>query len=113
VGLAAVWGFRHHLDLADLDASLFELSACGANVSDDQLQALERARLHVRDDSLTHDYRTAGPGRRERDDPIPFADLRVVVHVEAELLLVERLGAIDIRYGHHHHFERPIHEPSP
>ena len=83
------------------------------DVGDDQLQALERARRHVRDDPFADDDRAARPRRGELDDPVALADLSVVVHVEAELLGVKGLGTVHVRDGHHNDFERPIHDASP
>jgi hypothetical protein len=53
------------------------------------------------------------PGGGELNDPVPLADLGVVVDVEPELLGVERLRTVHVRDGDPHHFERPIHEASP
>jgi hypothetical protein len=39
-----------------------------------------------------------------------FADLGVVVDLEAELLGVEGFGAVHVGDGDHHHLERPVHE---
>jgi dihydrofolate reductase len=103
----------HHLDLADLHPSPSELGMGRPDVRDHELQALERARCHVRDDPLTDDDRAARSGRGELDDPVALAHRGVVVDVEAELLGVEGLRAVHVRDGDDHHFESPVHEMAP
>ncbi len=105
--------FPHDLDLADVHPALCELRACRVKVSYDQLQALEGARRHIRDDPLAHDDRAAGSGRGELDYSVSLADLGVVIDVEAEPLGIERLGTFDVRDGNDHHFKRPVHQASP
>src|ERR671918_1019377 len=67
----------HDLDLADLNPSLYELSTCRVKIGDDQLQTPEGTSRHFGDDSLSHDDRAAGSGRRELNHPTPLDDLGV------------------------------------
>src|SRR3712207_4418116 len=86
------------LDLADLDSALDELRVCLSDVRDDQLEALEGAWRHVRNDALADHDRAAGARRRQLDEPVARAwRVDVVVKVEAELVGVEGLGSVDVR----------------
>ena len=51
----------------------------------------------------------AEPGRRELHEADLVADPVVVVGVEAGLLGVERLRAVDVRDGDRHQLELPVH----
>jgi hypothetical protein len=108
IGLRAR-ALAQELDIADVDLSLGELGSRRVDVGDDQLQALERARRHVRDDAFAHHDRAARPGWRELHDPVALADRCVVVHTEAELFCVERLGTIHVGDGDDDDFKRPVH----
>lgn len=71
------------------------------------MQTLERARrLRV-----PHDRDGAGRARRRQlHDTKVVAGAVVDVHMKAELLGIESLGAIHVRDGNHHEFERPVHD---
>jgi hypothetical protein len=98
-------------DVADLHAARHELRVRLADVRDDELQALQRARRHVRDDAALADHdRAARAGRRQLDDAGTVADTGVVVDGEAELLGVELLGAVDVRHRDDDDFQSPVHE---
>src|SRR6185503_9484000 len=105
---AAVIGAEDH-DLAALDAAIDELLPCRPCIRDHELQAADRARLHLalRGQVTEHD-RAARATRRELDD---VHELRggVVVEVESDLVAVERDRPIDIADGQDHDFERPVH----
>jgi DNA-binding CsgD family transcriptional regulator len=79
-------------------------------VGDDKLQALDRPRCHTRDDPLADHDRAPRTGRSQLDDAIVVIDRRVVVDLEAELVGVESLGAIQVTDRHDHHFEGPVHD---
>ena len=95
-------------DLAHLDAPADELRARCVDVGDDQLEASDGARLHLRQPFADHD-RAGRPRRRQLDDARLGAGPGVVVRVEAELLGVEGLGAIHVGHGHHHDLESVVH----
>src|SRR3712207_4327980 len=98
------------LDLADLDSALDELRVCLSDVRDDQLEALEGAWRHVRNDALADHGRAAGARRRQLDEPVARARrVDVVVKVEAELVGVEGLGSVDVGHRHDHDLQRPVH----
>ena len=67
-------------------------------VGDDELEAVERARRHLRE-ALADRDRAGGARRRQLDEPDLVADRVVVVEREARLLDVEPLGAVDVRDG--------------
>jgi hypothetical protein len=74
-----------------------ELSPGGLDIGHHALPALLRARRHRSDPGAQHDGSRA-PGRGELHEPQRVADRVIVVRVEAGLLQVERVGAVDI--GH-------------
>src|ERR671920_2126990 len=84
------------LHLAYLDPALDQLGTRGPDVRDDELQALDRARRRV-DDPGSQGDRAGRSGRRQLDKANLIADPVVVVRVEADLLGVERLGAVHVR----------------
>ena len=100
---------RELLHLADLDPAGDELRMRSVNVGHHQLQALDRARRHVAEPRSDRD-RAARPGRRQLDEADLVADLVVVVGVEADLLGVESLRAVDVRDRNLHELESPIHD---
>src|SRR5262245_11697388 len=93
------------LDRADVDATARELGVGSLDVGDAQLEAGCQARAE-RD-------RAAGPGRGRLDVPERLAHPIVDVDVEAELLLVEALRAVDVRDRDHRDLERPVHIVPP
>src|SRR4051794_31817973 len=100
------------MDLADVDATVAKKCLRGIDVGDDDLQALYRARLGVGDAATERD----GARRtrwRQLDETDVVAHLVVVVGVEADLLDVKGLRAIDVSDGNRDEFELPIHVHSP
>lgn len=81
-------------------------SARRLDVVDHHLHALQRTRRVVRDARAQADRAGRSLGR-ELDEAEVVADVVVVVGVEADLL-VERLGAVDVRHGNGHEFELPV-----
>src|SRR5438045_9780063 len=71
-------------DGRDVDAGVGELRPGGVDVGDAQLQALERARVHLRQPLPDRD-RTGRSRRRQLDDAELVADRVVDVDVEAEV----------------------------
>ena len=84
--------------VADLDAAADELGARRLDVGDDQVRAPERARRRVGDPRADRD-RARRARRRQLDDPELVAGAVVDVQGEADLVDVERLGAVDVRDG--------------
>src|SRR5689334_1846501 len=81
-------------DLAGLDAAIEQLLARGLGVGHDQLQALDRAGDHLAlRREVTEDDRTARARGRQLDD-VHVLVVRVVIEVEADLVAIERDGAI-------------------
>src|SRR5207302_11499742 len=95
-------------DLADFNASSEELSARRVDVRDHELQALDGARLHVREPAAQRDG-AGRPWRGQLHEADLVADLVVVVGVEADLLGVEGLCSIDIRDRDLYELEAPVH----
>jgi len=98
---------REVLDLADVQAPLGEVRTRGLDVGNDELHALHRARLGVRE-SLPDRDRAVRAGRRELHEANLVADRVVVVGVEADLL-VERLRAIHVGHGDRNELELVVH----
>src|SRR5262245_8128288 len=98
----------HVADVADLDAAADELVPGGLDVGDDEVEPLRRARLGARDPDPERD-RARRARRRELDDPELVAGLVVDVEPEPGLLLVEPLGAVDVRHGNEHELELVVH----
>src|SRR3954452_10956851 len=90
------------------DAALDELRMRSLDVRDAQVEALERAGLHLADSGPDRD-RARGAGRRHLHDPEVLPRARVDLEAEAELVEVERFRTVDVRNGPDHQFERPIH----
>src|SRR3954469_15898816 len=82
---------RELLDLAGLHAALEEVRAGGVGVGDDELQALDRARLGLHDPGADRDRARRARGRELHEAHL-VADAVVVVGVEADLIDVEGLG---------------------
>jgi hypothetical protein len=94
-------------DLADVCPTLDQLGARGVDVGDDQVQALDGARRHVR---APHDGDRARRAGRCQLHHAEVAGAVVDVEVEARLLEVESLGAVHVRDGEDHQFECPVHD---
>jgi hypothetical protein len=101
-------GRADHLDVRGVDAPVDQLGPGRGEVTDHQLQSLERARLHVRDHAFADDDRAPRSRRGQLDDPVVVIDHDVVVDVEAQPAGVEVLGPVDLGDRHHHDFERPV-----
>src|SRR5918995_5037337 len=97
-----------HLGLANFNPALDELGPRRADVPDHQLQALERAGLHVRD-TFAHDDRASRSRRGQLHDVVLVADPGVMVYGKAELLGVEGFGAVHLGDRYDNHFQRPVH----
>src|SRR5207244_8851136 len=97
------------LDLAHLDAPPDQLRPGGVDVGHDQLEALGGARRRV-DESFPQGNRAGRPRRCQLHEPDFIADRLVVVRIEADLLRIEGLGAVDVRNGDGYQFELPVHD---
>src|SRR5215218_3217121 len=100
------------LDLADLDPAVGEVGVGGLDVVDHHLQAGDRAGRGVGDADPERD-RAGRAGRGQLDEAELVADLVVVVGVEADLLGVEALGAVDVADGDRHQLELEVHGRRP
>ena len=82
-------------------------AACG--VGDDELQALERPRLHVLlAGQVADDDGAARPARSELGD-VHVLVAGVVVEVEPDLVAVERDRPVEVADGHDDDFQGPVH----
>ena len=97
--------------LAGINALAGQLRVGGGDVGDDEVQAVQRARLHLDRRVGHHRDRALGPVRLQLDDP-EVAGGVVDDQVEAALVEIERLGAIDIRDGNDDEFELVVHGSS-
>src|SRR3954468_4467299 len=97
---------RELLDLARLHAVLDELRPRGVRVVDDDLQALDAARLHAVCAGGERD-RARRARRRELDEAQLLVDSMVVVGVEADLVDIERLRPVHV--GHRHRNQLELH----
>ncbi len=79
------------------------------DVGYDHLHTALRSGLHLRDADAHHD-RAGRAGRRQLDEPEPLTDLVVMIGVEADLIHVERLGAVDVGNGNGHELDLPVHD---
>ena len=102
---------REHLHVAHLDPALGEMGSRLFDVVDDDLQACDRAGSGIGEPGADRD-RARRPGRRDLHEPHLVAHRMVVVEVEARLVDVERLRAVDVGDGHVHEFEPEVHHPS-
>src|SRR3954453_17528300 len=100
------------MDLADVDATVAERCLRGVDIGDDDLHALYRPRLGVGDAATERD-RARRTRRRELYESDVVAHLVIVVGVEADLLDVKGLRAIDVSDGNGDEFELPIHLSIP
>ena len=100
---------RHVPDLAHLDAAADELGARRLDVGDDEVRAAVGARRRVGDPDPDRE-RARRAGRGDLDDAELLVRLVVDVEVEAALLDVELLGAVDVRDGDQHELELEIHD---
>jgi hypothetical protein len=96
-------------DVAAGDATADQLIACGACVRDHELQALDRAGLHLvlRRQVADHDGATRATWRQLDDMHVLVAG--VVIKVESDLVPVEGHRAVDVGDGHDDDFEGPVH----
>jgi len=85
-----------------------ELPPGRLDIGHDALHALLRARRHRRDPGAKHD-RARRTRRGELHEPQRVVHLVIVVSMEADLLHVECLGAIDIGHRYRHQLDLPVH----
>ena len=89
-----------------------QLGPGGSHVRHDDLETAHRTRLRVGEPVADGD-RAGRSGRGQLDEAELIVDLVVVVGVEADLVRVERLGAVDIGDRDRHQLELPIHDGPP
>jgi hypothetical protein len=97
-----------YLDFTCLHAAIQELPANSFNVVDDNLKSFLRSRSHL-GDAYSHHYRACRSRRGELDEAQLLVDLVIVVQPEADLIDVERFGAVDIDHGQWNEFEFHVH----
>jgi hypothetical protein len=100
-----------HLDRADGNPALAELGLGGRDIRDHELQIHHRARWQVNQAGSDRDG-AGGSRGGELEEADLRIDLVVMVQVEANLLGVEGLGAVNVRNGHEGEFQLPVHGPS-
>src|SRR6202011_3896742 len=81
------------------------------DVSDDDLQAPLRAGRHLGDPGSNHD-RACGSRRCELNEAQLIGDSVVVIGIEAYLVDVKSLGAVDVSNWNGYELEFHIHQPS-
>ena len=91
-----------------LDAAAGRARRARPRCRHDELQALDRAGLGLGDARADRD-RAGRAGRRELHEAQVLVDLVVVVGVEAGLVDVERLRAVDVGDGHRDQLELEVH----
>ena len=91
----------------DLDAALEQLRPGRVDVVDDQLQALDAARLHLVRAGGQRD-RAGRAGRGELHEAQLLAHLVVVFGDEADLVDVEGLGPVDVGDRYLHQLQSPL-----
>src|SRR5207237_7051678 len=99
---------RHVLDLTHRNPALGELRVRLLDIRHHHLQALDRSGPHLRQ-SGADGNRTPRARRRQLHEAQILIDLLVVIGVEADLVDVESLGAVDGRYRHGDQLDLPVH----
>src|SRR4029077_15063902 len=99
---------RELLDLADLHTPRGQFVVCGLDVADDHLHTLHGAWRSLCD-TFADDNGTGRSWRSQLYEAQSFAHRIVVVGVEARLLGVEALGAVNVGHGNRHEFNLPVH----
>src|SRR2546423_14325603 len=92
------------VNLAHFNAPAGEHLASLAHVAHDQVQALDRSRLHFREHRQTgpDDDRTSRPRWCKLDDPDTIAGLNINVQVKSEFVNIEGLSPVNIRDRYRH-----------
>jgi hypothetical protein len=104
---------RLHVNVAGCTPCAMSCRRAASTSATTHLHALLRARRHLSDPGAEHGG-ARRPGRGQLHEPQPVVHLVIVVGVEADLLHVERLGAVDIghRYRNHSIFQSIWHRIS-